>query len=159
MRHSSSPEVEMLVTQLERSCVRMRGALLVLPLSLAAWGALQFVLNIDDGWRKPLALQWWDAALCALSIAGCALMNWRFAVAYREEEQGRALSRLLKLAEDDPGPLLNALPRLRRLARGSNRRLARQVLSQVEQARVASRELPIAHRAGDPGQDHLPRVS
>ncbi len=118
--------------------------MLALPIALLIWGTLQFALNIDEGGRRPLDLHWWDAALCVGSIGACGWLNWRIAVALTEEEQENALWRLLKVAEQEPGAILRAVPQLTRLTRGRHGRLAFEVLSRLEGAGTHWRDLPVA---------------
>jgi hypothetical protein len=151
-------DIPKILSRLEVSTRRIRAYFLISFTLLGVW--LGVKLTAKGGtWPGEIA----GAMALLLVFAGAFIAHRAVRLERSGEEQKLALEEMREIAKSDPLALEPSLRQVKRLSRrfsathGENDRIAREVVSLIEEARAEARELPIAHHVAVEDADDLPR--
>jgi hypothetical protein len=149
-------------SQLKIATDRLARCLLTACGASGAYVAFKIGVKLIDGPRGLAPQISGGIALIIAVVFG--VIVWRTVGLRVAKEQERVLRELQQLGGEDPLALEAALPELKRVTQrfppryGPSAAIAGDLISSIEQARAASRDLPIAHHADPEVQDNLPRA-
>lgn len=155
-------EIHEAASQLKTATDQWAGFLIAACGASAGWVAFQIVVRLIDGPRGLSPQVSGGIALVITVVFG--VIVWRTNGLHVAKEQERVLREMQQFDGEDPLALEPALPELKRVTQrfppryGPSAVIARDLISSIEQARAASRDLPIAHQGDRQVRDNLPRA-